>query len=257
MSYLDLFLNLKLSDNNFLLLYEVVNLYSNYTNTINLLNNKEMFLNRFFFNEIQSIVNINYEQTNILYDIFEKIKKNDSFKLDDISYILTTSNNNGSNSMIRDKVNFVGLVDSKTNKNIIKVLNLDSNDIRIIMNEILNLFNKHVTNIYEGFINSILISGMVGLLQCYNDGNTRTANFIINLKTFDLVKDTIDSPAIFNYILNNNLEYIRLAIASIINIAEYKNSECINDYVSIILDILKNEVKYQNELILSRPTYIR
>lgn len=98
-------------------------------------------------------------------------------------------------------------------------------------------------------IKPIIVSAMISLFQCFNDGNTRTSNLVRNIKiwretnTFFDVQN--DIPILYNYTLNTSEQLIRDMRCAVIDIALYKNMESLNGYINKVLTLMENEISYQ------------
>lgn len=249
LSYMDLFKVLKVDEKNKDISSNILSMYESYLNTLDDLGNKkENFVNRILFDEVLSIGNISNSQMDDLFDVLDN--KTDSNKeLHKINEILSGIENNQSAIGIRNKNNYVGAYDYENDCSIVKFENIDIEHINSIMEEIMYLYSKKGECAEDVIIKPIIISAMISLFQCFNDGNTRTSNLARSIKfwrdTNHFFGTKIEMPILYNYTLNTNKDNIRDMRNLVIDIAINKNIDSLNDYINKSLVLMENEINYQ------------
>lgn len=249
LSYMDLFKSTEIDLRNMEQSTRLLLQYENYLSKIETLNDKkENFTNRILFDEILSIGNISNSQMDSLYDVLEN-KIDQKKELYSINSILSNIENNNSAIGIRNKNNYVGAYDYQNNCSIVKFENIDIIYIETLLEEIIKLYIENYNKPEDIMIKPIIVSAMISLFQCFNDGNTRTSNLVRNIKiwretnTFFDVQN--DIPILYNYTLNTSEQLIRDMRCAVIDIALYKNMESLNGYINKVLTLMENEISYQ------------
>ena len=112
-----------------------------------------------------------------------------------------TSNETSVSGYRNHNRSYVGYYDHETSQQVINFLPLDYHKIDSTMTEFTEYFNANETDSSRLFINPFIVHGMIGTIQVFDDGNTRLARLLQNVKlhkqTNGMLEKSFTSPILF------------------------------------------------------------
>ncbi len=129
----------------------------------------------------------------------------------------------------------------------IRYFTIDYKDIDTAINNLIVYYNGNLHNQYT-LIKPILLHGLVGALQLFDDGNTRFGRMLQNMKMFELTNNNFDinlkSPALYNSRAYKDyiIQYREKLGAMVVEPGE----ETWNKWINFNLNRVEDQIYYAN-----------